>query len=395
MTVSILLILSLILSIDVAHAHASSQGFVLLLPTDTYTLVGWIVVLITAVALVVLPIRSAHWMLRSRRLSSSVRKSAQASPWLIVTSLLSTLFLFFLLFIGFTGTHDPLENLLPLSMWTGFWIALVLLHGLLGNLWHWLNPWSGVAYLLGASKTASEDQLTSTNVWPAALGLLLFSAFVLSDPAPDDPERLALFVSAYWLLTLIIILFKGDHYWRQRGEFFSVLFRVYAWLAPLCKKGPELHFGLPSWRASSVADSPAANTSLACFVLILLGTGSFDGLNETFWWLSRIGVNPLEFPGRSAVILQTITGLVLLTALLIATFACVVYMGHRLAIRGNPASPVAKELPASELQGTEPANPAFKRAFNCLAISPTGLAWRTITSQQASSIPCTPFAGFF
>lgn len=36
-------------------------------------------------------------------------------------------------------------------------------------------------------------------------------------------------------------------------------------------------------------------------VLLILSAVSFDGLSNTFWWLSLAGINPLEFPGRTAV----------------------------------------------------------------------------------------------
>ena len=41
--------------------------------------------------------------------------------------------------------------------------------------------------------------------------------------------------------------------------------------------------------------------SQMAFVIVTLGTLSFEGLSETFWWLGLIGENPLEFTGRSAV----------------------------------------------------------------------------------------------
>ncbi len=67
------------------------------------------------------------------------------------------------------------------------------------------------------------------------------------------------------------------------------------------------------------------------YVLLLLGTGSFDGLNETFWWFSLIGINPLEFPGRSAVIVQNTVGLLLANVALILIFALFVWAGLVLA----------------------------------------------------------------
>ena len=42
----------------------------------------------------------------------------------------------------------------------------------------------------------------------------------------------------------------------------------------------------------------------------MLAVGSFDGLKETFWWLALIGINPLEFPGRTSVIWSSSLGLI-------------------------------------------------------------------------------------
>ncbi|MEM7044621.1 MAG: hypothetical protein AAF543_17570, partial [Pseudomonadota bacterium] len=72
------------------------------------------------------------------------------------------------------------------------------------------------------------------------------------------------------------------------------------------------------------------------FALALLAVGSFDGLNETFWWLAWIGVNPLEFPGRSAVIWPTVAGLAATIVVLILVFALFVWLGLMMArIRAN------------------------------------------------------------
>ncbi|NJO36854.1 MAG: hypothetical protein HC871_03545 [Rhizobiales bacterium] len=67
--------------------------------------------------------------------------------------------------------------------------------------------------------------------------------------------------------------------------------------------------------------------SAGIFPLTLLGVDSFDGINETFWWLAMIGVNPLEFPGRSAVVWPTLVGLFGAIAALIALFALTIWLG--------------------------------------------------------------------
>ena len=78
---------------------------------------------------------------------------------------------------------------------------------------------------------------------------------------------------------------------------------------------------MPGWRITATPPPPLA---LSIFALTLLGTGTFDGLNETFFWLAQLGINPLEFPGRSAIIPQTLLGLFGTNLLLIALFfACI------------------------------------------------------------------------
>ena len=66
-----------------------------------------------------------------------------------------------------------------------------------------------------------------------------------------------------------------------------------------------------------------------------MGSGSFDGLNETFFWLGLLGINPLEFPGRSAVIGQNLVGLICTNAALIVAFAACLWIGERIAGSGR------------------------------------------------------------
>ena len=68
--------------------------------------------------------------------------------------------------------------------------------------------------------------------------------------------------------------------------------------------------------------------------VILLGTGSFDGLNETFWWLGQLGINPFEFPGRSAIVWPSVGGVVMANLVLLAVLAATLWLGLRLAGSG-------------------------------------------------------------
>jgi hypothetical protein len=71
--------------------------------------------------------------------------------------------------------------------------------------------------------------------------------------------------------------------------------------------------------------------SAVLFVLLTLATVSFDGLSRTFWWLGLGGINPLEFPGRTAVIGLNTFGLMLTWVALGSVYALAVLAGARLS----------------------------------------------------------------
>jgi len=85
---------------------------------------------------------------------------------------------------------------------------------------------------------------------------------------------------------------------------------------------------VPGWQ---IAHGARHGLGAGLFALLLLGAGSFDGLNETFWWLGQLGLNPLEFPGRSAVITPTLAGLAAANIALIGVFGLCTWIGQRMA----------------------------------------------------------------
>ena len=81
---------------------------------------------------------------------------------------------------------------------------------------------------------------------------------------------------------------------------------------------------MPGWRSLELQPLPV---SLAVFCLMILISGSFDGLSETFWWLGQVGINPLEFPGRSAVQGLNSAGLIGANIAVIAVYAGSLWVG--------------------------------------------------------------------
>lgn len=244
------------------------------------------------------------------------------------TSLLSSFLLASIVLTGFLGSGDPLRNVLPLFIWTVWWIGVVALQGLLGNLWPWINPWSGIHKLLRqmVCKPASWTVKlpATTGAWPAVVIFILFMGYFLASVTLNSPSDLAEIICAYWAITLVGMLIFSEKIWLRQFECFSIFLYLTSLVSPVGRVKGTCRIGLPGWK---IYDNKEYSTSIGTFSLIMLGCGSFDGLNETFWWLTTIGVNPLDFPGRSAIRVETLTGLLTFNALLISVFATSVWCG--------------------------------------------------------------------
>jgi len=312
-----------------AFAHASDRGYVLLLPTGYYLVGGAAAVAASFLALFFVPQKTleklAAWRLPLFSIPDSLRF------W---TSLASFFALCVLVAAGLFGSRDPLSNPLPLTVWTLLWIGLTLIQGLLGNLWHWIDPWYAPTRLAGAltPKNGRRPSLARLGYWPAFILLAAFAWFELIDLAPDDPYRLAIVVIAYWLLTFGCMLVFGHKAWAEKGEFLSVFFLMVSRFGMLdaAVKGQSrlISLCLPGAKLWTEKPLPLSGT---LFLLLALACVSFDGFSRTFLWLGSNEINPLEFPGRSAMQRINSAGLAGMFIALSVVFLVCVAAGERIA----------------------------------------------------------------
>lgn len=299
----------LLSSPGMALAHASERAVILTLPTN-----GFIWGAGAAVGLTALLAGLAH------RAPSFAARPLFTRPRLMpegLSSWLSATVLALLILAGLLGTRDPYANPLPLWIWTVLWVGLTALQTLIGNLWRDLNPWSGpvrtLRVLLGRTESAGLDRLGH---WPATLGLLAFAWFEIVSSSPDDPTELALILAAYWLVIFALAVLEGED-WLQQGEFFTVFMAFVARISPLWAeydgRRVTVMAGVPG--AQIVRAAPLSPSAIA-FVMLMIASVSFDGLHETFRWVAAIGLNPLDYPGRSAVLGVNTVGLIAMWAVM-------------------------------------------------------------------------------
>ncbi|MCV2869405.1 hypothetical protein OEW28_12290 [Defluviimonas sp. WL0002] len=312
----------------VAFAHATQRAVLHVLPTAPYVIGAGIAVALSALIVAFAPRVPAP---RAVTLLSRPVVPRDIGSWL------SALLLVFLLAAGFFGSRDPYGNMLTLTVWVVLWVALTLAVAVFGDLWRGLDPWSGpvraARRMLGLTGGVGLSRLGH---WPAVAGYLAFAWFEIVSLAPADPAVLARTALAYWLVVFALAVAEGEH-WLEKGEFLTVYFGFVSKIAPLWaeRRDGRLTFHL-GWPGAQILGMPPLSLSQAAFVTAILASVSFDGLHETFWWLARIGINPLDVPGRSAVMGVNTAGLFLTWAAMAGLIAAAIRAELALSSPGAP-----------------------------------------------------------
>ena len=331
-----------------AFAHAGERGFIMLLPTGLFQAGGTIAVAVSF--LVVIWIRASAL----RRTFEHARRALFPVPrghfgWNVAASVV----LVVLVAAGLAGSRDPLANPLPLSVWTLMWVGLTLAHAVFGYLWPIVNPWTALARvvrrMLGMAGGDDKGVLAwpeALGAWPAVAALLLFAWFELVYPAPQDPAILAFAVAGYSVFTVAGMVLFGNEAWERNVEIFARFFRIVSWIAPLGTVEEDgrrrLALTIPGARLFRVDSLPVSGV---VFVVVALATVSFDGLSRTFWWLDLVGENPLEHPGRTALVGRNTLGLAGAAGALLAAYAATATAGARWS--GSSAAPALRRFVVS------------------------------------------------
>jgi len=122
-----------VLAAGPARAHVSERALVLLLPTDIYRAFGIAAVGLTVLLTVALPPAAFRRLVpQAADGPGDARDATGGAPEAraatgpgrarVITSLLSTALFLWLVEVGALGTRDPFENLLPLVVFTLWWI---------------------------------------------------------------------------------------------------------------------------------------------------------------------------------------------------------------------------------------------------------------------------------
>ena len=191
---------------------------------------------------------------------------------------------------GLSGTEAPDRNFNITFVFVTFWLGMVALSFVFGDVFRAFNPWRAIARVAGASfqriaGPAAPDPLPypeKLGRWPAALGLIGFLWFELVwgesgfGAAGIDPRTVAIATLIYSVVTFVGMALYGVEKWIERGETFSVYFNMFSRLAILGVK--EGRLGTRNFLASA-RDWALVPGSLAVLMITIGGT-TFDGASE-------------------------------------------------------------------------------------------------------------------
>jgi hypothetical protein len=227
---------------------------------------------------------------RWRPVPEGLSRLLTGRPAQIVTGAIGVLLLGMVVYAGLEGTDEPNLNFAVTFVFVTFWLGMVVLSILLGDVFRAFNPWRAIARTVGAVFRVAAGQPHSPPLrypeqlgrWPAVVGILAFVWLELVygargyDTLGLEPSTVAVATLAYTAYTLIAMALFGVETWLGRGEAFSVYYGMFSQLAPLEVREGRLGIRRPLAAATRWARVPGS----IAMVIATIASTTFDGAQE-------------------------------------------------------------------------------------------------------------------
>ena len=188
-----------------------------------------------------------------------------------------------------TGTEDPNRNFAITFIFVTFWVGLVGISVVFGDVFRAFNPWRAIARVFawvfgaiaGQAHQAPLRYPQRLGRWPAVAGLggFLWLEHVYGEVGGVglEPRVIAIAALLYSIYTLSAMALFGVEKWLRNGETFSVYFGMFASISAIEVRDGTLGFrrflsGAKGWVGGM--------TGSAAMVLVSLGGTVYDGAAE-------------------------------------------------------------------------------------------------------------------
>ena len=197
------------------------------------------------------------------------------------------------IYTGLQGTQSPAANFAPTFVFVIFWIGLVPVSVLFGDVFRAFNPWRAIGRAVGwtaarAARGGLPAPLTypeRLGHWPAAAGVFAFATLELVRSGGDEPHTVAVATLVYSALTFIAMALYGVEAWCARGEAYSVYFNLFSRMSVFETRDRVV--GLRPLLSGLAHLKAGAGT--AALLAVMIGSVTFDGAGEAPIWT---GISP-------------------------------------------------------------------------------------------------------
>jgi hypothetical protein len=178
------------------------------------------------------------------------------------------------IYAGYEGGGSALDNLAPTFILIDFWVGLVFVSVLFGDVFRAFSPWRAIQ--LPGIRPYPERW----GRYPAALALLGFTWVELVSGWGEVPGDLTTAAVVYTVYTIAMQALFGTEQWTRGGEAFAVYFNLFSRLS--IWETRDRVVGVRPPLAGLPRLDPVRGTVF--FVAVMIGTVTFDGFSQGQLW---------------------------------------------------------------------------------------------------------------
>lgn len=166
----------------------------------------------------------------------------------------------------------------PVLVWVVFWLVIPFLSVLVGDLYAAVNPWRTLGSWIDADERV--DSWERLGVWPAVAVFLAFAWLELVWPESGSAVSLAAAALIYTGALLGTMSLLGRETGLRSADMFTTYNRMFGAVAPIGRSEGRMVWR--GWlRGLAALEEPPG---FWAFVVVAIGTVSYDGLSVTSWW---------------------------------------------------------------------------------------------------------------
>ena len=254
-------------------------------------LFGWAAAVVLVISFVALAVLWPQPRLENggfRPLPGALSRVLVSRPLEVLCGAIGVFLLGVVVWSGLEGAQDSQRNFAPTFVFVAFWLGLVPVSVVFGDVFRAFNPWRAIARAVAwIAQTAARGPLPAPlryperlGVWPAVAGILAFATLELVMADGDRPETVAIATLVYSAVTFVGMALYGIEDWSRRGEAFGVYFNLFARISPFARRDDAVGLRRPLSGLSDVGSLPGTVPLLA----VMIGSVSFDGIGEAPLW---------------------------------------------------------------------------------------------------------------